>query len=141
MSWLKILLFSCSVTLIISTGCSKGGSPAEDPHASDFSDSTIPVVELITPTDNQAFTSGDIIVVDGKVTDNGLYRGSIRITNDAGGAIVKEQLFEIHGYQSYNFHVEYKTAVTSVANYTVTVQYEDHGLNASVKTVKVKVNP
>ena len=79
--------------------------------------------------------------MEGKVTDNSLYRGSIRITDDANAAIVKEQLYVIHGYQSYDFYVEYKTAVTVVTNYTVTVQCEDHGLNAGIKAVKVKVNP
>jgi hypothetical protein len=137
----KILFSFCIATAIIVAACSKGGQAAEDPHTSDFSDSTTPVVELKSPTDNQLFTSGDIIKVEGKVTDNSLYRGSIGITDDANAAIVKEQLYVIHGYQSYDFYVEYKTAVTVVTNYTVTVQYEDHGLNAGIKAVKVKVNP
>jgi hypothetical protein len=137
----KFILFFYTAMLMAGSGCSKGGSAAEEQHLSDFNDSTTPVVDITAPLDNQVFTSGDIIKVDGKVTDNSLYRGSVRITDDAGGAIIKEQLYEIHGYQSYNFHVEYTAAVTAVANYTITVQYEDHGLNAGIKTVKVKVNP
>jgi hypothetical protein len=137
----KILFSFCIATAIIVAACSKGGQAAEDPHISDFSDSTTPVVELKSPTDNQLFTSGDIIKVEGKVTDNSLYRGSIGITDDANAAIVKEQLYVIHGYQSYDFYVEYKTAVTVVTNYTVTVQYEDHGEKAGIKAVKVKETP
>jgi hypothetical protein len=128
--------------VVINIACSKGGTPADDPYAYNPGDSTTPVIVLNTPTDNQSFSTGDIIKIDGKVTDNSLYRGSIRITNDdAAGAIILEQLYEIHGFQLYNFHVEYKTAVTAVANYTVTVRYEDHGLNEDIKSVKVKVNP
>ena len=138
---LKILFSFCIATTIIVTACSKGGQAAEDPHISDFSDSTTPAVDLKSPIDNQSFTSGDIIKVEGKVTDNSLYQGSIRIKDDASGNLVKEQLYVIHGYQSYDFYVECKTAVTVVTNYTVTVEYDDHGLNAGIKTVKVKVNP
>jgi hypothetical protein len=141
MNWSKTLFILCVATAIIAGACSKGGEATQDPHTTDFSDSTTPVVELYTPTDNQVFTSGDTIKVDGKVTDNSLYRGSIRITNDANNSVVLEQLYEIHGFQLYNFHIEYKTMVTAVTNYTVTVQYEDHGLNNGIQTAKIKINP
>jgi Bacterial Ig domain len=137
----KILFSFCVAITIIVVACSKGGTAAQDSHISDFSDSTTPVVEILNPSDNQAFRSGDTIKIDGKVTDNSLYRGSIRITNDANAAVILEQLYEIHGYQLYNFHLEYKISVSAASNYTVTVQYEDHGLNAGIKTVKVKVDP
>ena len=131
------------VLLIAIISCSKGGGTAteEDSHVFTPGDTTTPIVILNTPTDNQLFANGDIIKVDGKVTDNSLYRGSIKITDDANGAIIKEQLYEIHGLESYNFTVEYKSTVTTVANYTVTIRFEDHGLNAGVSFVKVKVNP
>ena len=131
------------VLLIAIISCSKGGGTAteEDPHVFTLGDTTTPIVILNTPTDNQLFANGDIIKVDGKVTDNSLYRGSIKITDDASGAVIKEQLYEIHGLESYNFSIEYKTSVTAVANYKVIVQFEDHGLNANTKSVKVKVNP
>jgi len=137
------ILFSFCIVVVIITACSRGGSQAaEDQHVSlDLSDTTVPAIEIHSPADNQVFISGDTIKVDGRVTDNSLFKGSVRITNDANGAVIKEQLYEIHGYQLYDFHVEHKTAVASVVNYTVTVQYEDHGLNAGSKTVKIKVNP
>ena len=142
MSRCKILFSFCIAVAVTITACSKGGGATEDElHIIDSSDTTMPVIEINSPSDNQVFTSGDTIKVEGKVTDNGLYRGSIRITNDANDALIKEQLYEIHGFQLYNFSLAYKTAAAVVTNYTVTVQYEDHGLNVSVKTVKVKVNP
>ena len=142
MKWFGLIIFFSS--MIAFAGCSKGGSSLDDNDwhiSTDGGDTTIPLVIINTPLDNQVFTNGDIIKVDGKVTDNSLYRGSIKITDDASGAVIKEQLYEIHGLESYNFSIEYKTSVTAVANYKVIVQFEDHGLNANTKSVKVKVNP
>jgi len=141
MKWPGLIIFFCAIIAFAS--CSKGGSTPDDNdlHVLGTGDTTAPLVILNTPLNNQVFTNGDIIKVDGKVTDNSLYRGSIRIIDDANGAIIKEQLYEIHGLESYNFTVEYKSTVTTVANYTVTIRFEDHGLNAGVSSVKVKVNP
>ncbi|HEX7846373.1 MAG TPA: Ig-like domain-containing protein [Chitinophagaceae bacterium] len=124
---------------ILLAACSKSGN---GPHEIDDSDVTPPVIEITTPTAGQVFASGSIITVTGKVTDAaGLYRGSVRITNDADGAQVKEQLYEIHGFQSYNFNVPHATSVTTPSDYTVTVKFEDHGNNITTASVKVKVNP
>ena len=125
------------------TACSKSGAPdpSGGPHIIDFTDNTVPVVDIYTPTDNQLFSTGDTIKITGRVTDNGLYQGFVRITNDANSAILREQLYEIHGFQFYNFSLNNKTSVSVASDYTITVRFEDHGLNAGIKTVKVKVNP
>ena len=136
-----LLVFFVMVVTAIAA-CSKGGVAAEEEHVQqDFSDTTHPVIDIRNPGDNQVFASGDIIKVQGKVTDNALYQGSIRIKDDANEAVAKEQLYEIHFYQSYDFSIEYKATVTKTTNYTVTVQFEDHGTNVTSKSVKVKVNP
>ncbi len=125
-------------------GCSKGSSGGSDdgPHDPNPSDTIPPVVEIQSPGEGQVFTSGNTISITGKITDAaGLYRGSIRITNDASSAVVKEQLYEIHGFQLYNFNLSHTASVTTVSNYTVTVSFEDHGLNMTTKSVKIKVNP
>lgn len=137
----KTLLAFCAVVVFIAAACSRGGEVDDGPHIINANDTTLPLIEIYHPLDDQFFRSGDTIRVEGKVTDNSLYRGSIRITNDANGAVIKEQLYEIHGFTQYNFSLAHKTAVTAAADYTVTVQYEDHGYNNAVKTVKVKVNP
>ena len=133
-----------SALLVIAvTSCSTNGGipPNDDPHGLDLNDYTTPVVDIYTPTDNQVFVSGDTIRITGRVTDNGLYQGFVRISNEANSAILKNQEFEIHGFQFYNFNIEYKTSVTVASDYTVTVQFEDHGRNAGIKNVRVKVNP
>ena len=142
-------------TLIISVllsglmvACSKSGSNTDDggggggPHIITDNDTTRPVLTVITPSNNQVYTSGSTVSVSGTITDDmGLYRGSIRITNDVTGEILKEQLYEIHGIRSYNFNVPAISNVTAVTDYTVSVFFEDHGLNSISQTLKVKMNP
>ena len=127
--------------------CSKGGTTTQDdggggPHEIVPGDVTPPVLDIITPVASQVFTSGNTINVTGRITDDaGLYRGSVRITNNADGALLKEQLYEIHGIKLYDFNVAYATAAAASSDFTITVTFEDHGLNSTSKSVKVKVNP
>ena len=132
--------------IMLAVACSKGGSSSNDnggggPTPSPI-DVTAPVLNINTPASNQVFTSGNVINITGRITDDyGLYRGSIRITNDANGALLKEQLYEIHYVLAYDFSISYTTNVTIPSNYTVTVSFEDHGFNSATKSVKVQVNP
>jgi Bacterial Ig domain len=131
--------------MVVFASCSKGGEALEDdsdPHVFDNTDTLPPVVEITTPALNQVFSSGNVIDVTGKVSDeNGLFQGSIRITNDANGLVVAEQLYVIHAVLQYNFTISHTTSVTVASDYTVTVLFEDHGFNITSKSVKVKVNP
>lgn len=138
--------------LLILTGllgaCSKSGGSTDNgaggggPHIVTDNDTTRPVLTVITPLNNQVYTNGSSVSVTGTITDDmGLYRGSIRITNDVTGEVVKEQLYEIHGVLSYNFNIAAAVTVTAATDFTVNVFYEDHGLNGVSRTLKVKVNP
>ena len=135
-----ILILLSAFCIILS--CSKGGSTLqEDPiHEITLQDTIFPVIEINKPLNNQVFVSGESILVEGKVTDISLYRGKIRIVDDANNSVIKEQLYEIHGFASYDFNLTLKTSVLSAATYTVSVEFEDHGLNVTTRTVKVKVN-
>ncbi len=143
---------SILLLLIIVTGtliaCSKSGSSSDDgsggggPHIVTDNDTTRPVLTITTPVSNQVYPNGSAVSVTGTITDDlGLYRGNIRITNDVTGEILKEQLYEIHGVLTYNFNVSATATVTAVTDYTISVFYEDHGLNGVSRTLKVKVNP
>lgn len=141
---LKLILFAGCIVLM--TACTKGGGSGNDDggdtHTPSPIDVTAPVLDIFTPVTDQVFTSGSNINVTGRITDDlGLYRGSIRITNDANGNILKEQLYEIHYLLNYNFNINYTPTVTVPSNYTVTVFFEDHGYNSAAKSVKIKVNP
>jgi hypothetical protein len=136
-----IRLFIVLTAAILS--CTKGGSGAakpDDPHVINFKDTVFPVVTIVKPTLNQVFTTGDTIKIEGIVTDTSIYRGKLKIINDATGAVVKEQLYEIHGLPSYDFNLTHKTSVSTASNYTVIAEWEDHGFNVTTKSVKVKVN-
>jgi hypothetical protein len=135
----SFLLYSLVILFCIS--CSRGGAPAEDIHAIDTMDDTFPVVVVNTPADKQAFTSGSVVNVTGKVSDNSLFQGSITIRNETDGLIVKDQYYEIHFIPSYNFSMSCPISVTATTDYTVTVKFEDHGFNITTKTLKITVNP
>jgi hypothetical protein len=132
-----VMAAACSKSGSSSDGGSGGGHPTPSPV-----DTIAPSLTINTPTANQIFTAGNVINVTGRINDDlGLYRGSIRIINDATNAVLKEQLYEIHYVLSYDFNISYTTSVTAASDYTVVVSFEDHGLNSATKSVKVKVNP
>jgi chitodextrinase len=145
-----VAIYTGLAILIYLGGCTKGGADTGDvdggggnsSHLDNPSDTTPPVVKINTPVADQVYTTGSVINVTGKVTDgDGLYRGSIRITNNVSGVVLKEQLYEIHGILQYDFNVSYTASVTVVSDYTVTVSFEDHGQNITSVSAKVKVNP
>jgi predicted small secreted protein len=135
--------------MISLAGCTKDGAGGDvdggggnSSHLNNPSDTIPPVVKIDTPVADQVYTTGSVINVTGKVTDgDGLYRGSIRITNNVNDVVLKEQLYEIHGILQYDFNVSYTASVTVVSDYTVTVSFEDHGQNITSLSAKVKVNP
>ncbi len=142
------ILFVLTTGIILSVACSKGGTASNNngggvshpPPAPN--DTTAPVLTINTPAANQVFSSGNVINVTGRITDDlGLFQGLIRITNDANGALLKEQAYEIHYVLSYDFSLSYTANVTVPSDYTVTVSFGDHGYNSTTKSVKVKVNP
>lgn len=143
---MRSLLVTVSVvSAVIFIACNKGGyGPPDDngPHVINPSDTIAPAIDIYTPADAQVFTSGNSMSITGKVVDSGgLYRGSIRVIDDANGNVLKEQLYEIHSVISYAYTVSYTPSVSTISNYTVKVSFEDHGLNVTTKSVKVKVNP
>jgi phosphate-selective porin len=137
----SILILAIGTGLL--TGCSTGASEApEEPHVYNSGDTTAPVIQINTPTAGQVFVNGNSISITGRITDDGgLYRGDIRITNDANNAVIKEQHYEIHGFRSYDYSLSHTVSVGAASDYTITVAFEDHGLNVTTKTVKVKANP
>lgn len=143
-----ILLGVVAFTVMVVLGCSKAGTYTVDdgsggpPHVFVPTDTTAPSLTIYTPVANQEFTNNSVISITGKLTDDyGLYRGTIKIVNDNNGLVVTNQAYEIHGFLQYNFSLNYTASVATVSNFTVTVSFEDHGLNTVTKSVKVKVNP
>lgn len=134
-----IIVFCIGLTACTKTG---GAAADEDIHQVDPGDDILPVITITRPTDNQVYVSGDSIIVEGNATDNkSMYKGKVLLTNDVSGNKVAEQYFETHFLQTLNFRVAYKATVTAPTDFTMSTEFEDHGLNISTKTLKIKVNP
>ena len=141
---MKKCFYIISIFCFAVTACTKTGGAAteEDIHQVDPSDDIFPVITITRPTDNQVYVSGDSIIVEGNATDNkSMYKGKVFLTNDVTGYKVAEQYYETHFLQTLNFRVAYKATVTTPTDFTVSTEFEDHGLNISTKTLKIKVNP
>lgn len=125
--------------------CSRGGAAIDDGDGDDNhvvtpTDVVAPVITISGPGAGQQFAAGSSVAVTGKITDDyGLYRGTIKFTNDANGSVVKQQAYEIHGFMEYNYSLS--GVFSSPGDYTATVSFEDHGLNSTSASVKFRVNP
>ena len=129
---------------VLMLSCSKVGGSADDddPAAIDENDDVFPVVTVSKPTANQAYTSGDSIIVEGKVTDDKkMYKGKVQIKNDTLNLVIADSYYETHFLQTINYRLAYKAEVTSPTDFSILVEFQDHGLNTSTAIIKVKVNP
>jgi hypothetical protein len=138
-SYVLLLAF----TTIQATSCSKtkGSSSNDDHHPVNENDTTMPVIRIDRPAAGQVFANGDTVKIEGVVTDNSLYQGKIKIINDGNGLLVNEKNYNVHNQQSVNYSLLHKTSVSVITDYTITIEFEDHGLNKAVQTVRVKVTP
>jgi hypothetical protein len=124
-------------------GCSKtAGGDVDDVHVVDENDDIFPVISVTKPVVNQVYSSGDSIIIEGNVSDNKtLYKGKVQLKNDATSAIVAENFYETHFLKTISFRVAGKAVVTSATDFSIITEFEDHGLNKTSQTFKVKVNP
>jgi len=128
---------------VIMISCSKVGGPGEEPlDAIDQNDDIFPTITVSKPTANQVYTSGDSIIVEGKVTDEKtLYKGKVEIKNDVNSFVAANGNYETHYLATMDYRLAYKALVTTPTDFTIRVEFQDHGANTSVITLKVKVNP
>ena len=139
--FLLTLLVVLTSVMIIS--CSKvGAGQQENLDAIDQNDDVFPVVTVSKPTANQLYASGDSIIVEGKVTDNKIvYKGKVQIKNDANNLVMADSYYESHFLQAINYRLAYKAEVIVPTDFSILVEFQDHGANTSTTTIKVKVNP
>jgi len=136
-----IIIFILASVIIIS--CRKVGSESEASlDAIDQNDNVFPVITVAKPTANQVYSSGDSIILEGKVTDDKkLYKGKVQIINDANSFVLADNYYETYFLQVINFRLAYKTVVTVPTDFNILMEFQDHGANTSTTTIKVKVNP
>ena len=128
---------------VILISCSKVGTLGEEPlDAIDQNDDIFPTITVSKPTANQVYTSGDSIIVEGKATDEKtLYKGKVEIKNDVNSFVVANGNYETHYLAVMDYRLAYKAVVTTPTGFTIRVEFQDHGGNTSVTTLKVNVNP
>ena len=128
---------------LIMISCTKGGNEAAGSlDAIDLNDNVFPVIMVSKPIANQVYTSGDSIIVEGKVTDDKkLYKGKVQIINDANSFVLADNYYETYFLQVINFRLAYKAVVTVPTDLNILIEFQDHGTNTSTATIKVKVNP
>jgi len=128
-----------NVTMI---SCSKVGGPGQETlDAIDQNDDVFPTITVSKPTASQVYISGDSIIVEGKVTDDKIvYKGKVQIKNDAN-LVLADSYYESHFLQAINYRLAYKAVVTAPTDFSILVEFQDHGANTSTTTIKVKVNP
>jgi hypothetical protein len=135
--------FYSAITIFSILSCSKVGSITEDdPNEIDHNDDVFPVITVSKPSANQVYANGDSIIVEGNVTDDKkMYKGKVQIKNDVNNFVVAEMYYETHFLLAMNYRLAYKADVTSPTDFSILIEFQDHGLNTSVITIKVKVNP
>jgi len=128
-----------NVTMI---SCSKVGGPGQETlDAIDQNDDVFPTITVSKPTASQVYISGDSIIVEGKVTDDKIvYKGKVQIKNDAN-LVLADSYYESHFLQAINYRLAYKAVVTAPTDFSILVEFQDHGANTSTTIIKVKVNP
>ena len=134
-----ILILTC----VIMISCSKVGSEAEGSlDAIDLDDDVFPVITVSKPTANQVYISGDSIIVEGIVTDDKIvYKGKVQIKNDANNLVMADGFYESHFLKAINYRLAYKAVVAVPTDFSILVEFRDHGDNVCTATIKVKVNP
>jgi hypothetical protein len=134
---MRFILLTIVAFLIFSCSRERG---AEVHHPGGDHDTTFPVVQVNQPVMNQQYRNQDTLKIEGNATDIGLHAGNIRIIDEANGNVLKQQAFDLHTLNTYNFYLTHVINVTR-ANYTIRVDFEDHGSNHTVKNIPVKVMP
>ena len=131
------------LTSAILVSCSKVGSSGEETlDVIDQNDDIFPTIAISKPMSNQVYTSGDSIIVEGKVTDDKIvYKGKVQIKDDTNNFVMAEGNYESHFLQVINYRLAYKAVVTTSTDFSILVEFQDHGANTSTATIKVKVNP
>ena len=128
---------------VIMISCTKvGAGPEENIDAIDQNDDVFPVITVTKPTVNQVYLSGDSIIVEGKVTDDKIvYKGKVQIKNDATNLVLADGNYESHFLKAIDYRLAYKAIVTVPTDFSILVEFQDHGANTSTTNLKVKVNP
>ena len=112
--------------------CHKDNQDADDHHA--------PVINITTPTAMDSISG--VVAIKGVVTDEGLHKMSIKVTQDSNGSILFSAEPEVHDLTTYSFTEMWTpSGIAAETAVTLTVSAEDHGANMDTSVVKFVVKP
>lgn len=116
--------------LIIGVSCSKNNDSPSDKQA--------PVVQLVSPVNNQVFNAGDIISINGTVTDNSrIAEIHVHISNNNTAQL----LVDIHRYPDAATYTLNETFTAQAGiPYKIQVIATDKSANQKNETVLVTTN-
>ena len=63
--------------------------------------------------------------------DKKLYKGKVEIKNDANSFVMADNYYETHFLQAINFRLAYKAVVTVPTDFSILIEFQDHGANTS----------
>src|SRR5689334_12479439 len=106
--------FLSLVVLFVFCGCGK-------------SDDVLPVITLLSPTDNQVFTGGQTVNVQATLTDNeGIHMAHLSVLdNSTGGHLVH---FEEH-FDGKIYHLNQSFVPVTGRSYHIEIEATDHNDN------------
>lgn len=136
----SILSSSILCAILIFTGCKKEEDNHEDDHHSG-ADTEAPVIQIQSPIPMKMYNNGDMVHINGTVSDASLHEMVIKILNDADNSELYRSEPTVHGETQYYFDVHWKLEVTDHTNASVIVQVEDHSSNVSADTVHIHIMP
>lgn len=118
------------IVLLFFTGCSKKSATAND--------TMLPEITIDNPIDGQTFSPGQIIQINGTITDNNyIAEVHIHVSNINTGAL----LMDVHIYPA-SASTSFNQSITAAAgiNYRIQVIAKDKAVNEARATVEVICN-
>ena len=101
------------------------------------SDETPPVITMISPNENQIFTSGQSVTVKASITDDtGIHMIHLIVTDNTGGHLIH---MEEH-FDGRNYNLNKSFSVQSGKTYTIHIDAADHADNITNKEFLVSSN-
>lgn len=122
----------CGLLLVMAIlpSCSKSSGNDNDTQQ--------PVITLTSPSNNQVYTNGDNVVIQGTVTDNALHEVRIRISNGSTSLFTK--IIPAHEMTNVTINESWKSTITTSITPVVVVEAEDLGGHIVDKTVNIIIN-
>ena len=101
------------------------------------SDTTPPVITVVTPSDNQVFTNGQTVTVKADLSDDhGIHEIMLTVLDNTGGHVLH---FDEH-YDGKTYSLNKTFTVQSGKTYTIEIESTDHNENTGTKTLTVSAN-